>query len=336
MKDSYQSSDAYTGSVRGQSPSSSGQHRTGVLVAFACVYFFWGSTYTAIHVAGLHLAPPLVGAARCLLSTLLLVVICVVRGTSLRVSRRDAWRLALVGCLFMSANNVLLTWAETMVPSGLSSLVVATMPLMVAVIEALLPGGEALNLAGWAGLLLGSAGMAALVSPSLRHEAPAGGRHLVAFFLLLLAAFAFALGSVLSRRFRFQVDAFAATTWQIGAATVVNLLIALLGGNLHTAVWTRSGLLAISYLAVFGSIVGLTCLTYLLQHVPVTKVSTYAFVNPVVAVLLGIALLGERLSPAEVLGMITIVGAVALVILARVRRRVGTSGVLVPEADATA
>ena len=252
----------------------------------------------------------------------------------LRIARRDALRLALVGILFMSVNNVLLTWSERMVPSGFASLVVATMPIMVAVIEAALPGGEALNRRGWTGTLLGTAGMVALLWPSLRHEAPAGGRHLFAFALLLIAALAFAVGSVLSRRFRLAVDPFAATTWQLGTASLVNFALALAGGSLHTAVWTRSGLLAIVYLAVFGSVVGLTCYTFLLQHVPVTKVSTYAFVNPIIAVLLGVVLLHEHLAPTELLGMITIVAAVAMVILSRVRRHTATAA-LIPEQAAT-
>ncbi len=305
------------------SPSPSSRLSSRVVVAFACVYFFWGSTYTAIHVAGLHLAPPLVAATRSILSTVLLIGICLVTGRSLRVTRGEAWRLALVGVLFMTGNNVLLTWAETMVPSGLASLVVATMPLMLALMEAGLPGGEALNKRGWAGILLGTLGMVALVWPSLRSSAPAGGRHLLAFGVLGLAALSWATGSALSRRFQFKMDVFVATMWQLGAAGAVNITIAVLGGTLKTAVWTRSGLVAISYLSVFGSIVGLTALTYLLQHVPVTKVATYAYVNPIIAVLLGVVLLHERLAAAEVVGMATILGAVVMVILSRVKRSAG-------------
>ncbi len=305
-----------------------------VVAAFACVYFFWGSTYTAIHIAGLHLAPPLVAAARSTLSTVLLVAICLVSGRSLRVSRRDACRLALVGILFMTANNVLLTWAETMVTSGLASLVVATMPLMLALIEAGLPGGEALNKRGWTGILLGTAGMVALVWPSLQKDAPAGGRHLFAFGVLAVAALSWAVGSALSRRFNFKLDMFVATTWQLGAAGAVNILIALAGGTLKTAVWTRSGLGAIAYLSIFGSIVGLSAYTYLLQHVPVTKVATYAYVNPIIAVLLGVVLLHERLAGAEVLGMATIVAAVAMVILSRVKRNPGGGDEVLEDATA--
>ena len=101
-----------------------GTYRT--VVAFACLYFFWGSTYAAIHVAGEGLAPSLVAGCRTILSAVLLFALGALRGKSLRVTAGEAWRLALIGVLMMSVNSILLTWAETMVSSGLSSLVVAT------------------------------------------------------------------------------------------------------------------------------------------------------------------------------------------------------------------
>jgi len=303
----------------------SAPEKNRILLAFACVYFFWGSTYGAIHIAGLHLAPPLVGAARSIISTATICAICLTRGVSLRVPARTAWRLALVGCLFMTFNNVLLVWAETKVASGFAALVIAMIPIIVALIEAALPGGELLNLRGWLGTLLGALGMVALLWPTL-HAAKATGpggaldhRSLFGFALLVVAAIAFAAGSVLSRRFHFQVDPFVATAWQIGAAGLLNLTIAAVTGSFRTAQWTRNGVLAIVYLSIFGSIVGLTAYTYLLQRVPVTKVSTYAFVNPIVAVLIGVTVFRERLAPTEHAGMALILFAVAMVILSRTR-----------------
>jgi drug/metabolite transporter (DMT)-like permease len=294
--------------------------KTRVALAFACVYFFWGSTYGAIRIAGLHIAPPLVAAMRTLISTAILGAFCIARGISLRIPRRTAWQLALVGILFMSANNVLLIWAETKVASGYASLVIAMIPILVALMETALPGGETLNLRGWLGTLLGAIGMFALLWPALHRtgETP-DRRSLTGFAILVVAALCFAVGSILSRRFHFKVDTFAATTWQIGAASAVNLTIATLGGNFQTAQWTTGGILAILYLAVFGSVVGLTAYVYLLKHVPVTKVSTYAFVNPVIAVLIGVAIFHELLAPTEVLGMIIILIAVATVILSRTK-----------------
>jgi drug/metabolite transporter (DMT)-like permease len=294
--------------------------KTRIAVAFICVYLCWGSTYGAIHIAGQHLAPPLVGAIRTLFSFVLIGAICLARGTSLRVPRRTAWQLALVGVLIMTANNVLLIWAETKVASGYASLVVATIPIFIALFETVLPHGERLNLRGWLGTLLGALGMLVLLWPTLHHAGSGTeGRSLFGFVLLIGAALSFAIGSILARRFRFRVDTFVATTWQIGAAGVVNLILATAGGCFHTAQWTTSGLLAIIFLAVFGTVVGLSAYTYLLQHVPVTKVSTYAFVNPIVAVLIGAALFHERLAPAELAGTVLIVAAVATVILSRTK-----------------
>ncbi len=294
--------------------------KSRVAVAFALVYLLWGSTYLAIHIAGLQIAPPLVGATRSLLSTVIICTICLSRGVSLRVPSGTAWRLALVGILMMTVNNLLLIWGETKVASGLASLIIAMVPILVAVIETALPGGEKLNLRGWLGTLLGAVGMFVLLWPALHRAGGAPDRRsLLGFLILTAAALAFASGSVLSRRFHFKVDTFVATAWQIGAAGFLNLAIATFGGCFHTAHWTRAGILSIIYLSTFGSVIGLTAYTYLLQHVPVTKVSTYAFVNPVIAVLIGVVALGERLAPAEVAGMVIILISVATVILSRTK-----------------
>ena len=299
--------------------------RTRVLIAFAAVYIFWGSTYAAIRVAGEHLPPPVVAATRTTLTTTLIVLITLARGKSLRVPKGEIPRLALVGILFMSGNNMLLTWGETMVPSGLASLIVSTMPIMIALVERFLPGGEPLNKRGWTGTLLGTAGICVLVWPSLHRGAvpsagsPVPGAHAALGVLIcLLAAMSFGMGTVLSRRFRFRADAFVATGWQIGAAAIFNTIFAVVSGGYHRAQWSWRGGAAIVYLSVFGSLVGLVALTFLLKNVAVSKVATYAFVNPVIAVLLGVLLLGERMGPTEVAGMAVIVCAVAMVVLSNV------------------
>jgi drug/metabolite transporter (DMT)-like permease len=306
---------------------------TRVPVAFAAVYVFWGSTYLAIHIAGEHLPVPVVSGARSLISAVLIAAISLLAGKSLRPAPGEAWKLVLVGILFMSGNNMLLTWGEKMMPSGFSSLVVSTMPIMVALLETFLPGGkERLNTRGWAGTLLGTAGIAALVWPSLRHPgARPGEMHpLLGTLVLAGAALSFAIGSVLSRRFRFRTNTFVATGWQIGAAALFNWTVAFASGLWRQGQWSWAGLGSIAYLSVFGSLFGLVAFTYLLQNVPVTKVATYAFVNPVIAVLLGVLVLGERLASAEVVGMGIIVCAVAMVIFSRVelgkREIVGAAG----------
>ena len=303
--------------------------RARVLIAFGAVYLFWGSTYAAIHIAGEHLPPPVVSATRSVITTFLILIILLASGKSLRVPRGEGPRLALVGLLFMSGNNMLLTWGETMVPSGFASLLVSTMPIMIAVLERFLPGGEVLNKRGWAGTLLGTLGIAVLVWPSLHQAnlhmfqrgsgaAHGGNAAGLGTLICLLAALSWAIGSVLSRRFQFKADTFVATGWQIGCAGLFNTAFALVTGGFRRAVWTWHGFEAIVYLSIFGSLVGLVAFTYLLKNVAVSKVATYAFVNPTIAVLLGVVLLGERLAPTELVGMGIVVCAVAMVVLSRV------------------
>jgi drug/metabolite transporter (DMT)-like permease len=294
-------------------------HSTRVALAFASVYFFWGSTYLAIHVAGEHLPVPVVSASRSTVSTLIIVVACLVTSRSLRVPAGEAWKLIVIGLLFMSANNMLLTWGETMIPSGFASLLAAMLPIMVAIINGLLPGGDAMNRRAWAGTLLGMLGIGVLVWPSLeRHRNAVGTHPLLGSIAVLGAAFCFALGSVLSRRFKFKANTFVATGWQIGAAAIFNWIFALCTHSIPRGQWTPHGVEAIVYLSIFGSIFGLVAFTYLLQNVPVNKVATYAFVNPAIAVLLGVLLLGEHMTKTEGAGMAIIIGAVAMVVYSRV------------------
>lgn len=295
-------------------------HSTKVALAFASVYLFWGSTYLAIHVAGEQLPAPVVSAARSTISTLIIVVACLCMRRSMRVPAGEPWKLIVVGLLFMSANNMLLTWGETMIPTGLASLLCATLPITVAIINAVLPGGDPMNRRAWAGTILGMLGIMVLVWPSLERHRNAGGAHpLLGSVVVLAASFCFAVGSVLSRRFKFQADTFVATGWQIGAAAIFNWIFAVSSGSIFRMHWTLHGAEAIIYLSVFGSIFGLVAFTYLLQNVAVNKVATYAFVNPATAVLLGVLLLGEHLTKTEGIGMAIIIGAVAIVVYSRMQ-----------------
>jgi drug/metabolite transporter (DMT)-like permease len=293
-----------------------------VLLAFASLYFFWGSTYLAIHVAGEHLSVPVVAASRTAVSTSVLACICLLSGRSLRAARGEAWKLVLVGLLFMSANNMFLTWGEKLVPSGFASLIISTLPIMIALLDSALPGGDPMNKRAWAGTLLGTGGIVVLIWPSLHRRTPLPGalHPLLGVLVLLGAAFSFAIGSVLSRRFRFRTDTLVATGWELGAAAIFNWVVTFLSGGLHRSTWTRHGVESILYLAICGSVFGLVAFTYLLQHVAVNKVATYAFVNPAIAVLLGALLLHEHLARIELAGMAVILCAVAMVVYSRVQR----------------
>ncbi len=293
-----------------------------VPLAFACVYFFWGSTYTAIKVGTQYLPALLLTGTRFLISGSLMLLFCRLRGLRIFYRAREMAWLALLGLLMLGIGNFALVWSEKALPSGLAALIVAVVPLYVAVLEKLLPGGEQLHPRGIAGLFLGFAGLGVLMWPSLRHGVSGQGAQALAGGVLLTGSLAWAVGSLLSRRARLQVDTLVAAGWQMLFAGIANAALSSLLGDWSRAHWTRPAAWSIAYLVTFGSWVGYTAYIWLLKHVPVGKVATYAYVNPMVAVLLGFLLLGERLAPTEYAGMFLVVVAVALVTSSQVRNAV--------------
>jgi drug/metabolite transporter (DMT)-like permease len=293
-------------------------HRLRIGVSFGLVYFFWGSTYLAILIAVRHFPAPVLGALRFLIAGALMLGWCAFRGKKIAVSRGDFLRLLLIGVLLLVGGNTVLAWAEQYINSGLAAMIVAVVPIWIAMIEALF-GGDRLNRLGWAGLLLGICGLFVLLWPDIANGTTIGRRDLFASSGLMLGSLSWAAGSVLSRRFQLNIGPFAATGWEMILAGVVNALIALSLGDIHRADWSRAGWLAVGYLVTFGSLVGFTAYIWLLEHVPTPKVATYAYVNPVVAVFLGWLLAGEHINRYMVLGMVVIIAAVILVTSSKLR-----------------
>ncbi len=303
-----------------QKTDSGTRMRCAVPLAFGCVYFFWGSTYTAIKVGTQYLPALLLTGTRFLISGSLLLLFCRLRGLRIFYSVRDMARLALFGILMLGVGNFTLVWSEKALPSGLAALIMAVTPLYVAVLEKLLPGGEQLHPRGIAGLVLGFVGLTVLMWPSLRHGISGQSAQALAGGALLIGSFAWAVGSLLARRAQLGIDTLVASGWQMLFAGIANAALSTLFGDWSRAHWTRPAAWSIAYLVTFGSWVGYTAYVWLLKHVPVGKVATYAYVNPVVAVLLGLLLLGERPVPTEYAGMLLVVLAVALVTSSRVQR----------------
>jgi drug/metabolite transporter (DMT)-like permease len=299
-------------------------HRLRVSLSFGLVYFFWGSTYLAILIAVRHFPAALLGALRFLIAGTLMLGWCALRGHKIAISSRDALRLLLIGVLLLTGGNVVLAWTEEFINSGLAAMIVAVVPIWMALIEAVL-GGDRLNRQGWIGLLLGIGGLLALLWPDITSSSSIGKRDLVVCLVLMLGSLSWAFGSVLSRRFQLGIGPFAATGWEMTFAGLVNALLALCLGDLRHADWSRAGWLAIAYLVAFGSLVGFTAYIWLLEHVPTPKVATYAYVNPIVAVFLGWLLHGEGINRYMLLGMVIIVAAVALVTTSKLRAAVTTS-----------
>ncbi|MDR5726061.1 MAG: EamA family transporter [Terriglobia bacterium] len=287
--------------------------RYSILIAFCCVYVFWGATYTAARL-GVHFIPaPALAGVRLIIGGSLMLGFMALRGKRLVGSAQEMRRLFLLGVLLLCTGNLGLVWAEYYLPSGLSALLVAIIPVYVASIEWMLPHGERLRTRGQIGLVLGFVGLAILAWPSARTGLHGDWHQIVAIAVLLLGALSFAGGSVLSRNSKLSLNPFVCAGWEMLAASFCDLVLATSRRQWGHAVWNRDGISAIAFLVLFGSLVGFSSYTWLLQNVPVSKVATYAYINPVVAVLLGAFLLGERMHRNEWVGMLIILPAVVLV-----------------------
>ena len=311
------------------------KHRLQIGTSFGLVYLFWGSTYLAIAIAVSHFPATVIGALRFTIAGVLMLGWCLATRKRISISKADGLRLLLVGVLLLTGGNVVLAWTEQYINSGLAAMIVAVVPIWVALIEMLI-GGDRLNRLGWTGLLLGIGGLLALLWPDMANGSAIGKRDLAVCLVLVLGSLSWALGSVLSRRFSLGIGPFAATGWEMLFSGIVNAALALTFRDFRHADWSRAGWLAILYLVVFGSLVGFTAYIWLLEHVPTPKVATYAYVNPVVAVLLGSLFRGEHVDRYMVVGMVVIIGAVILVTISKlrsVRTRIARTSICEASAD---
>jgi drug/metabolite transporter (DMT)-like permease len=283
-----------------------------VWAALGAVYVIWGSTYLAIRVM-VEDVPPLLGAgARFLLAGAVLLAALAARSGRVAVSRRELASAALVGVLLPAGGNGLVTVAEQDVPSALAALLVASVPLWVVVLRVGV-ARERVTPPTVAGVAVGFAGVGLLLLPGNRPE----GATVAGVALVLVAACSWATGSFLSPRLTMPADALVSTGWQMvagGVALVVAGAAAGEGADVRVADLGPASIAAFAYLVVAGSLVAFTAYAWLLQHAPITQVSTYAYVNPLVAVLLGWAILGEGFGPGTLLGAALVVAAVALII----------------------
>jgi len=288
------------------------------MLAFGLVYLFWGSTYLAIDAAVQTIPPALMCAVRFSIAGVVMLIVCAATGRRIFYSPRQIALAAVVGLLLLMGGNLTLSYAELAVSSGLAALIIAITPLWFLVLDSLLLGDHHISRRGKVGLFLGIVGLFVLVWPQLQAGS-LGRRELWASVSLIAGSFSWALGSVLSKRWQSGMDVFSATAWQVTAAGAGNLIFALIAGDLSRVVWTVRGVSATLYLVVCGSWIGYTAYIYLLEHVPTSKVSTYAYVNPVVAVFLGWLILHERVDRFILAGSAVVVLSVILVTSAKVK-----------------
>jgi drug/metabolite transporter (DMT)-like permease len=291
-----------------------------VILAFGLVYLFWGSTYLGIDIAVQTIPPALMCAVRFSIAGIVMLAVCAATGRKILYSPKQIALASIVGLLLLMGGNLTLSYAELVVSSGLAALIVAITPLWFLVLDSLLLGDHHISGRGKAGLFLGIVGLFVLVWPELR-SGTIGHRELWASISLIAGSFSWALGSVLSKRWQSGMDIFSATAWQVIAAGVGNLIFALFNGDLSRVVWTTRGVSAVAYLIVCGSWIGYTAYIWLLKHVPTSKVSTYAYVNPVVAVFLGWLILHERVDRFILAGSAIVVLSVILVTSAKVKEK---------------
>ena len=295
-------------------------HRAQVWVALWIVYIVWGSTYLGIELAG-ETIPALFGAG--VRFTIVGLIVCGIviwrRGLrALKVRRVELASAALVGLLLPGANSILFL-TEQKVPIGLTSLIIASVPLWVLLFR--LAAGERPDRIASLGLLVGFVGIVVLVRPG-------GGSGPLGYLLLtVVAAISWALGSFLSPRIPVPRDALVATGYE---TLVGGLVLGLIGlattspSRLDPAGWSSRSIFGLVYLILIGSVVGYTAYAWLLANAPIAQVSTYAYVNPVIAIALGVIVLDETVTARIIAGAVLILIAVAIVV-----RRESESGEVV-------
>lgn len=297
--------------AREPAPVESLRRRLAVPFALFALYIIWGSTYLAIRVAVVTIPPFLMGGSRFLFAGCLLYGFLRWRGMP-NPAAREWGAAAIVGACLLAGGNGLVGFAEKSVASGLAALLIGTVPLWAALFA-----GFWERWPTWVegvGLILGFGGIVLLNAGSSLHGHP------LAALILIVASVSWAFGSVWGRHLPMPPGLMASAAEMIMGGVMMMAVGAVRGERLHSLPSSAS-LLAVLYLIAFGSLIAFSAYTYLLQNVRPALATSYAYVNPVVAVLLGAVLLGEAITGAEIVALIVILAAVGLVVLGRQRAR---------------
>jgi drug/metabolite transporter (DMT)-like permease len=290
------------------------------LLAFAIIYFVWGSTFLAIRI-GVHDVPPfLLAAMRFFVAGLVLYGWMVVKGEP-SPNRRQWMSIALLAVLIFVVDYGLLFWAEQRVPSGLAAVMMATIPAFMALSEILFLQTQRLTIRLALALLIGIGGVAVLMSRSLNlGGAPVDSAGAVA---IIIGAISWSIGSILTRKLPLPPSKVMSSGAQMLAGGVFLALAAAALGefrSFHPSAVTRGAWISLLYLIVAGSIIGFTAYVWLIHHESPTKVGTYAYVNPVVAVLIGYFLGGEALGSRTILGTLCVLISVLVITTTRTKK----------------
>jgi drug/metabolite transporter (DMT)-like permease len=288
--------------------------KSRIWLALIVVYIAWGSTYLAIRFAVESIPPFLMAGTRFLIAGSLVYIWRRLAGDP--SPTRLQWRSSvIIGLLLLLGGNGGLTWAEQYLPSGFAALMVATIPLWMVLVDALWPGGKLPNWQTILGVLLGLAGIVILVRPAAVTSSHSRFE-LLGVIALLLASLSWAVGSIYSRKADLPKSAFLGTGMEMLAGSAGLFLVGTLSGEwnrLDLSAITSRSLAGLGYLIVVGSLMGYAAYTWLLRAAPISLVSTYAYVNPVIAVILGSILAQEKLTPTILFSTLVILFSVVVI-----------------------
>jgi len=286
---------------------SRGENQVLIVVAFACIYIIWGSTYLAIRYAVETIPPLFVAGFRHLIAGALLFGWCWYRG--LRPVRQQWFASIVLGFLFFLIGHGTLHWAQQTLPSGMAALLVATEPIFVAIIL-MITGRARITLSVAIGVLLGLAGVALIFGTDVRT----GRSEMLNSLIVLIGTVSWSVGMVYSRSAQLHPDSQMAA----GMSLLTGAVLLFLGGTVtgeiasfHLTAVSMKSLVALAYLAIAGSLVAYSAYFWLLNRFPPTLVSTHTYVNPLVALALGWAIGGEVLAPRVVFGGLIVIAAIA-------------------------
>jgi drug/metabolite transporter (DMT)-like permease len=293
--------------------------RTALILAFAAIYLIWGSTYLGIRVAVETMPPFLMAGMRFAVAGTLIFSFLLLRGAPM--PKFAQWRdQAIIGIFLLLGGNAVVSWAEIKVPSGITSLILGASPLIMVVLDWIRPRGIRPTFALVAGVAVGILGIALLLGPG---AIPAGYRPPAFYiFALFVSSTSWWIGSLYSKHSIAGTPLLMAAAMQMLCGCVCMLLTGLIlgeGRGFRVSSVSSQSWMAFIYLVIMGSIVAFPVYVWLLEHSTSAKVSTYAYVNPVVAVFLGWAILGEPLNARIILASAVIIGAVAIITVGRTK-----------------
>lgn len=299
--------------------------RLRVYLAFAAIYLIWGSTYFAIREALNGFPPFMLGGLRFAVASLLMFAWCGVQGIPVRAGN-SLWKVFVVGFLLLFAGNGAVVWVQQTLPSGVVAITIAVAPLMFTLLDKPQWGVNFRSPATLLGVVAGIIGVWLLFSERLsaQLDATEASPELMALLVLAIAILAWPAGSLYSKYNPVPLPNMVSSAWQMAVGAVCFLMVSFARGEWSGFDWSTvppRAWIAEGYLIVFGSIIGFSAYVWLLQVRPATQVSTYAYVNPVVAVLLGTYLGNEVLDWREIAGLVVILGGVLLINLAKYRSR---------------